>query len=323
MMLSHICTVPRRLRSSSTARRAVRGSEGRSARRLLSTSWRRSRMDSANRRRYSPARTREERSAGRGARKEIATTVSSSLRSARPTDARDELLRRFVEAARRAQMVTIVNRARTEAELGELVTAELCEAFEAEVAFVLAASDDAAVSVVGSYGLRLQEEERLLERGLYDPALGTPQREQGCDLLSIGAQALVCSRFDGSSVGGVVGVARFYDQSCDEAEAALLEAVAGSIGHALERLRLAEERDQLYREAQERGQAARVIGSIADGVLLVDNAGIVRLWNPAAEAMTGLARDEVLGRMLEDTVPALAAAADSVVVANDPAASAV
>ena len=64
--------------------------------------------------------------------------MSSSLRSAPPTDERDGLRRRFVEAARRAQIVTIVNRARTEAELGDLVTAELCEAFEAEIAFVLA-----------------------------------------------------------------------------------------------------------------------------------------------------------------------------------------
>ena len=85
------------------------------------------------------------------ARKEIGTTVSSSLRSAPPTDSRDELLRRFVEAARRAQIVTIVNRARTEADLGALVTAELCEAFEAEIAFVLVSSDDGRPRVVGSY----------------------------------------------------------------------------------------------------------------------------------------------------------------------------
>jgi PAS domain S-box-containing protein len=99
-------------------------------------------------------------------------------------------------------------------------------------------------------------------------------------------------------------------------EAALLEGVAASIGHALERLRLAEERDRLYREAEERGKAARVIGSIADGVLLVDDAGIVRLWNPAAEAITGLAREVVVGRRLEHAIPQWAAIASSVVVAN-------
>jgi PAS domain S-box-containing protein len=228
-----------------------------------------------------------------------------------------------VEAARRAQIVTLVNRAHSVAELGELVTAELCEAFEAEVAFVLAGWDDGSLSVVGSYGLRSEEAEGLLERDLLDADIEAPRRYEGFDLLSVGARALVCAPFGGEPIRGVVGVARFYDQSFDEAEAALLEAVAASIGHALERLRLAEERDQLFREADERGKAARVIGSIADGVLLVDDARIVRLWNPAAEAITGLPHDAVLGRPIEEVIPAWPAIADAVVVADDPAPSSV
>jgi two-component system, OmpR family, phosphate regulon sensor histidine kinase PhoR len=254
-------------------------------------------------------------------RKEIAITASSSLRSARQTDTQDELLRRFVEAARRAQIVTIVNRAETENELGELVTPELCEAFEAEIAFVLAGWDGEPRSVVGAYGLRSEEAERLLKQDLIDPAAETLRRDVGFDLLSVGARALVSAPFGGKSVRGLVGVARLYGRSFDEAEAALLEALAGSVGHALERLRLAEERDQLYREADERGKAARVIGAIADGVLLVDDARIVRLWNPAAEAITGLPSDVVLGRPLEEAIPAWAAIADSLVMANDPASS--
>jgi PAS domain S-box-containing protein len=247
--------------------------------------------------------------------------VLSLWHSARPTDARDELLRRFVEAARRAQIVTILNRAQTEVELGELVTAELCEAFEAEVAFVLAAWDDGSISVVGSYGLRPEEAERLLEQDLLEPTVEASQRDDGFDLLSVGARALVRAGFGGSRIRGIVGVARFYDQSFDEAEAALLEAVAASIGHALERLHLADERDQLYREAQERAKAALVIGSIADGVLLVDDAGVVQLWNPAAESITGLPRDVVLGRPLEEAIPGWCAIADSLVIAKDPSSS--
>jgi len=244
--------------------------------------------------------------------------VSSLRHSARPIDAHDELLRRFVEAARRAQIVTILNRAQSEVELGELVTAELCEAFEAEIAFVLGAWDDGAASVVGSYGLRREETERLLEQDLLDRAFEVPQRDEGFDLLSVGARALVRAGFGDSRVRGVVGVARCYDQGFDEAEAALLEAVTASIGHALERLHLAEERDQLYREAQERAKAALVIGSIADGVLLVDDARIVQLWNPAAESITGLPREAVLGRPLEEAIPGWCAIAESVVIAKDP-----
>jgi two-component system, OmpR family, phosphate regulon sensor histidine kinase PhoR len=242
--------------------------------------------------------------------------VSSLPRSAPATDAQDELLRRFVEAARRAQIVTIVNRAQTEQELGELVTAELCEAFEAEIAFVLAGWEDGPLAVVGSYGLRPDEAERLLEQNL----LG-PRRDEDLALPSVGPRALACAPFGGRSLRGVVGVGRFYDQTFDEAEAALLEALSASIGHALERLHLAKERDRLYREADERGKAARVIGSIADGVLLVDDAGLVRVWNPAAEAITGLSQAEVLGRPLEDAIPGWAAIADSLVLADDPVSS--
>jgi PAS domain S-box-containing protein len=247
--------------------------------------------------------------------------VSSSLRSAPQTDGQSELLRRFVEAARRAQIVTIVNRAETEEELGELVTAELCEAFEAEIAFVLACWDDADPEIVGAYGLRPDDAELLLDQDLLDRTIEPAQRDEGIDLLSVGARALVCAPFGARRARGVIGVARLHDQAFDEAEAALLEAVAASIEHALERLRLAEERDRLYREAHERGQAARVIGSIADGVLLVDDAGIVQLWNPAAEAITGLPRNLVAGRPLDEVVPGWSAIRDSLVVGSGQAPS--
>ena len=44
---------------------------------------------------------------------------------------------------------------------------------------------------------------------------------------------------------------------------------------------------QLYREAEERAQAARILASVGDGIVLVDAAGVVRYWNRAAEAITG------------------------------------
>jgi two-component system, OmpR family, phosphate regulon sensor histidine kinase PhoR len=237
-----------------------------------------------------------------------------------PTDTQAELLRRFVEATRRAQIVTIVHRAHTEDELGELVCAELCETFEAEVAFVLAGWNDERPVVVGSYGLRPEEAKRLLAYHLSD-AVDSARCADDVSLRSLRARALACAPFTVRTLRGVVGIARLYDHGFDEAEEALLEAIAGSIGHALERLRLAEERDRLYREAEERANAARVIGSIADGVLLVDDAGIVRLWNPAAEAITGLVREAVVGRQLGDAIPGWAAIAASVVVANDPSSS--
>jgi PAS domain S-box-containing protein len=283
-------------------------------------------------------------------RKETGTSALSSLRSAERRDQRDELLRRFVEAARRAQIVTIVNFARSEAELGELFTAELCEAFEAEIAFVLAARDGGAATLVGAHGLTpdhravLLDDERLA-RVLRD---GETRRSK-TDLLEIGARELVLVPFRGEVDQGVVGVARLYDERFDEGEVALLEAVAASMKHALERIRLGAERDalfareqaarqeaeatadrlvrmhritsRLYREAEERGQAARVLGYVADGVLLVDAKGVVQLWNPAAEAITGVPAEAVLGRPIEEVIPGWGALAQSVVIKRDPGAS--
>ena len=236
--------------------------------------------------------------------------MSSSLRSAHRTEARNELLRRFVEAARRAQIVTIVNSAGTEAELGALVTEELCEAFEAEIAFIVTRLGEGSPSLVGAYGVQPAEEAALLDDGPLDRLDDVPERHTADDILGIGARALVRAPFGADGARGVVGVARLHDKSFDEAEAALLEAVASTVGHALERLRLADERDRLYRESRESAQAARVIGSIADGVLLVDGARIVQLWNPAAETITGVARDRVLGRRLEEALPGWAEVPD-------------
>jgi PAS domain S-box-containing protein len=415
----------------------------------------------------------------------------SSLHSAQRTDRRDELLRRFVEAARRAQIVTIVNLARSEAELGELFTAELCEAFEAEIAFVLVASDGRpAPALVGAHGLTPAQCADLLddERCAQALTLEEPQPHEG-DLLGIGVRELVLAPFVGEVDRGVVGVARLYDERFDDGEVALLEAVSESIKHALERLRLAKERDvlfageraarreaeataerlvrlqsitgtilsdlplesmlrellerirellavdaaaillvegpgaalstratagadvhteaavalaqreglvrrvldehevieigvasdngnradelisligipmaverrivgvlvagalaprdyspddksllelaadraaiaienaRLYREAEERGQAARVLGYVADGVFLVDAKGALQLWNPAAEAITGIPAEAVLGRPVEEVIPGWEVLAQAVNIAKAPAAS--
>jgi PAS domain S-box-containing protein len=424
-------------------------------------------------------------------RKETGITASSSLRSADQVDLRDELLRRFVEAARRAQIVTIVNFARSEAELGELFTAEVCEALEAEIAFVLTARHGADTTLVGAYGLTSNRRARLLEdeRCARIFTANEPQVYQG-DLLGIGAREVVLVPFAGRVDRGVVGLARLYNEPFDEAEVALLEAVAESFRHALERIRLGQERDRLfarvqvarreaeataerllrlqtitgtilsdvplermlpqlleriqeivsvdtavillaegvdearllraaagtdahvdatielarregvtrqvidelrevefrtdtggngfrrdtdvihslvgvpmvvertivgvlvagslalrdfsqddkgllmlaadraaiaienarlYREAERRGQAARVLGYVADGVFLVDTQGVVQLWNPAAEAITGVAAESILGRPLEEAIPGLRVATNAAPIASTPA----
>ena len=60
---------------------------------------------------------------------------------------------------------------------------------------------------------------------------------------------------------------------------------------------------QLYREAEERAQAARVLESVGDGVFFVDRNGIVRTWNRAAATATGLGLSDVVDRPAIDAIP--------------------
>ena len=69
---------------------------------------------------------------------------------------------------------------------------------------------------------------------------------------------------------------------------------------------------------QEREQAERVLARVGDGVFLVDREGVIRLWNPAAEAITGLRADAVRDRTAAETIPGWAAIAARVPVARRP-----
>jgi PAS domain S-box-containing protein len=98
----------------------------------------------------------------------------------------------------------------------------------------------------------------------------------------------------------VIGVISFVSAESGRrygpADLALAEELARRAATAVENA-------QLYREVEERAQAARVLETVGDGVFLVDGEGIVRLWNQAAEALTGLRRNDVVGRAAEEVLP--------------------
>lgn len=75
---------------------------------------------------------------------------------------------------------------------------------------------------------------------------------------------------------------------------------------------------QLYRQAEERAQAARVLAAVGDGVVLVDANGVVRYWNRAAETITGLAREAVVDRRAIEAIPGWDAVVQRVPVSFDP-----
>ncbi len=69
---------------------------------------------------------------------------------------------------------------------------------------------------------------------------------------------------------------------------------------------------------QERDQADRVLAHVGDGIFLVDHEGVIRLWNPAAEAITGLRADAIRGRQAQETIPGWTAITAIVPVAPKP-----
>jgi PAS domain S-box-containing protein len=69
---------------------------------------------------------------------------------------------------------------------------------------------------------------------------------------------------------------------------------------------------------QQRDEAERVLAHLGDGVFVVDRDAVVRLWNQAAEAITGLRAADVRGRRAEEAIPGWATIATFVPVADRP-----
>ena len=115
----------------------------------------------------------------------------------------------------------------------------------------------------------------------------------------------------GRTLGAVTLVAAESGRTYGQADLELAEELA-------RRAAIAVDNAELYRRAEERAQAAQVLATVGDGVCLVDGAGVVRLWNPAAEAITGLPSSEVTGRRAEEVLPGWSELGPSVPVASDP-----
>jgi signal transduction histidine kinase len=132
---------------------------------------------------------------------------------------------------------------------------------------------------------------------------------------AVGARSalVVPIRHEGSPIGTLTFYAVTAPRRFDAVTVAVAELIANETGDVLERTRLQEE----VREERER--AARVLAHIGDGVFLVDGDGVIRLWNPAIEAVTGLPAAEVLGRRPEDVLQGWAAIEPLVPVASAPA----
>lgn len=87
---------------------------------------------------------------------------------------------------------------------------------------------------------------------------------------------------------GIITLGSRQPARFDEHDLALGQELAGRAGVAMDNARLVGE---LRRGAQ----AAQALEFVGDGVFLVDQGGVIRLWNPAAARITGRAESAVVG----------------------------
>jgi PAS domain S-box-containing protein len=100
-------------------------------------------------------------------------------------------------------------------------------------------------------------------------------------------------------VGAITLVAAESGRRFEDSDVRVAEELARRAATAIDNARL-------YRQANERAQAAGVLAAIGDGVVLVDADRIVRLWNTAATAITGIPREGVVGSQLVEIWPGFA-----------------
>ena len=112
------------------------------------------------------------------------------------------------------------------------------------------------------------------------------------------------------SLGTIEGQPRF-----DESDLAMAMELARRISLALDNARL-------FAEAQERAHAAEALEYVDDGVILVDKAGIVRLWNPTAAISLRRPAIEAVGRPIAELLGDWQSLQSRIPIASEPQAGA-
>ncbi len=150
-------------------------------------------------------------------------------------------------------------------------------------------------------------------RPLVIPPLGGADNEEQAAELPSEAVSIICVpiRSRGRTFGALTLARTSPGPVYGADELALADDLAVRIGIAIDRARL-------YLEVEARTDAARVLTYVADGVLLLDRTGNVRLWNPAAEKITAIAAADVVGRSAAEAIPGWGEAVESVPVSTSP-----
>ena len=115
----------------------------------------------------------------------------------------------------------------------------------------------------------------------------------------------------GRTFGAISFVQAESGRSYDATDLALAEELARRAAAAIENA-------QLFERVEEQARAAEVLATVGDGVFQLDADGVIRLWNPAAEAITGLAAADVVGGRAAEAIPGWDTLAARIRVAGEP-----
>jgi signal transduction histidine kinase len=150
--------------------------------------------------------------------------------------------------------------------------------------------------------------ERVREPGgtYYDvDAAGTLRKLPASGPPGTRAAMMVPVRHEGRVVGVVQLMSNTAEYASEDLE--LFEGLVAQMGAAVRNARLQKERRRLEvaeaaarAAAAERQQAANVLEVVADAIFLVADDGTLRLWNRAAELVTGVPAERALGRPVGD-----------------------
>jgi two-component system phosphate regulon sensor histidine kinase PhoR len=203
------------------------------------------------------------------------------------------------ESAQRQLKLDLLSRARVV--LGASLDREAALRRAADLA-VESLADWCVVDLLDEHGSATRA---AVARGDVDSEVAAPPSEPEAAVMEVmrtGEPSLSDSRIcvpmiaHGRTLGAITLLAIKAGRSYNPDDLALAEHLAQMAALAVDNVRL-------HHQVQEGVDAAHVLTYVADGVFLLDPAGIVRLWNPTAEAITGLEARRVVGLEAAAVIP--------------------
>ena len=138
----------------------------------------------------------------------------------------------------------------------------------------------------------------LLIREITDEVVARYRPEDAELVAAMGVRSILavpCTSGAGT-LGSIMFVSAESGREFDDDDVLLARELGRRAGAAIENARL-------YRAMEQRARAAEALEFVGEGVLLVAGDGTVRIWNPQAEAITGLAVRDVEGRPAAEAIP--------------------